>query len=47
MKVPVDADALNAVLRLSLRLTQDFDRAVEFTELVSVSAVKHLGDVNY
>ncbi len=36
MKVPVDADALNAVLRLSLRLTQDFDRAVEFTELGGV-----------
>ena len=36
MKVPVDADALNAVLRLSLRLTQDFERAVEFTELGGV-----------
>jgi E3 ubiquitin-protein ligase HUWE1 len=35
-QVPVDADALNAVLRLSLRLTQDFDRAVEFTELGGV-----------
>ena len=36
MKVPVDSDALNAVLRLSLRLTQDFDRAVEFCELGGV-----------
>jgi len=36
IKVPVDPDALNAVLRLSLRLTQDFERAVEFSELGGV-----------
>ena len=36
MRVPVDSDALNAVLRLSLRLTQDFERAVEFSELGGV-----------
>ena len=33
MGVPVDHDALNAVLRLCLRLTQDFDAAIQFTEL--------------
>ena len=34
--VPVDPDALNAVLRLCLRLTQDFDQAVLFTQLGGV-----------
>ena len=31
--IPADRDALNAVLRLCLRLTQDFDQAVIFTQL--------------
>ena len=32
----VDADALNAILRLLLRLTQDFEQAVVFAQLGGV-----------
>ena len=31
--VPVEPDALNAIMRLSLRLTRDFELAVMFAEL--------------
>ncbi len=34
--IPVDRDALNAVLRLCLRLTQDFEQATLFTKLGGV-----------
>ena len=34
--VPVDRDALNAVLRLCLRLTQDFDQVSNFVQIVSL-----------
>ncbi len=40
--VPVDPDALNAVLRLCLRLTQDFDQAVLFTQLGGVKMLLNL-----
>jgi E3 ubiquitin-protein ligase HUWE1 len=37
--IPADRDALNAVLRLCLRLTQDFDQATLFTKLGGVKAL--------
>lgn len=40
--LPVDADALNAVLRLCLRLTQDFDQAVLFTRLGGIKKLLSL-----
>ena len=36
MGLSVDADALNAILRLLLRLTQDFEQAVVFAQLGGV-----------
>ena len=36
MGLSVDADALNAILRLLLRLTQDFEQAVIFAQLGGV-----------
>ena len=42
MGLAVDADALNAVLRLLLRLTQDFDQAVVFAQLGGVKMLLDL-----
>jgi E3 ubiquitin-protein ligase HUWE1 len=42
MGLSVDADALNAVLRLLLRLTQDFDQAVTFAEMGGVKMLLDL-----
>ena len=42
LSVPVDADALNAVLRLCLRFTQDFRYAVEFAKLGGIKYILNL-----
>ncbi|QQP39182.1 Uncharacterized protein FKW44_019979, partial [Caligus rogercresseyi] len=42
VSIPVDSDALNAVLRLCLRLTQDFDMAVDFARLGGVKLLLEL-----
>lgn len=42
MGLSVDADALNAILRLLLRLTQDFDQAVIFAQLGGVKMLLDL-----
>eukprot|EP00095_Tigriopus_kingsejongensis_P000123 maker-scaffold450_size166944-snap-gene-0.20 protein:Tk00123 transcript:maker-scaffold450_size166944-snap-gene-0.20-mRNA-1 annotation:"hypothetical protein DAPPUDRAFT_313219" len=40
--IPVDHNALNAVLRLCLRLTQDFDHAILFTQLGGIKMLLNL-----
>ena len=49
MGLSVDADALNAILRLLLRLTQDFEQAVVFAQLggVKMLLVRLLGILNF
>ena len=49
MGLSVDADALNAILRLLLRLTQDFEQAVVFAQLggVKMLLVRLLGIFNF
>jgi E3 ubiquitin-protein ligase HUWE1 len=42
MGLSVDADALNAILRLLLRLTQDFEQAVVFAQLGGVKMLLDL-----
>ena len=43
--VPVEADALNAVLRLCLRLTQEFEQAVQFAKLGGIKLLLNLKQV--
>ena len=42
INVPVDADALNAVLRLCLRFTQDFRYAIEFAQCGGIKMLLQL-----
>ena len=44
--VPVEPDALNAIMRLSLRLTRDFDLAAMFAELGGIKLLLGLTQVN-
>lgn len=42
MQLPIDASSLHAVMRLSFRLTRDYDMAVMFAEMGGIRAIQHL-----
>ena len=47
MGLSVDSDALNAILRLLLRLTQDFEQAIVFAQLGGVKMLLDLTQASH